>query len=117
MNTTGDTAMLDLTCDVIIMDGLHQYGHGKVIGTVYTTTIPFARINLRGTRGQLLATRFALVPLKYCRPLDDDGRALLKRVKAEKAQARKAARTADIAATIDFTAQFRGACDANRGAA
>jgi hypothetical protein len=92
--------------ETIIMDGKHRHQYG-VIGQIDDhTVLPFASVQLRGAKGQLLATKWVLVPLKYCQPLDDEARALLKRVKAEAKAARKAQRAADLAAHQAFVARF-----------
>lgn len=74
--------------EVLIASGLHQFQHGRIRSIDTATEIPFAHVELRGCRGQLLVTRGAYVPLKYCVELD--GETL--RVIATEAKARRKAR-------------------------
>lgn len=52
--------------EVMIAGGGHQFQHGRLASVDSKTfTIPFAHVQLRGVKGQLLKTRWAFVPSKY----------------------------------------------------
>jgi hypothetical protein len=95
-----------LHSEVFITEGMHQNQHGSIVAIHASTTIPFASIQLRGVSGQLLATRFALVPMKYCRPVDDDVRALIRQLKKVKKAARLANLERERAADAAFIHAF-----------
>lgn len=57
--------------EVMIAAGGHQFQHGRVSTLDSTTyTIPFAHVQLRGKKGQLLKNRWAFVPAKYLAEFD-----------------------------------------------
>ena len=81
--------------EVLIAAGLHQFQHGRIASIDTATEIPFAHVELRGAKGQLLVTRGAYVPLKYCVELEPE---LIRSISAEAKARRKARRQAERAA-------------------
>jgi hypothetical protein len=57
---------IEVNSEVIINSGMHQYQRGRIVDVDTATEIPFAHIALRGSKGQLLQRKAALVPVKYC---------------------------------------------------
>jgi hypothetical protein len=52
--------------EVMIAMGGHQFQHGQVRSLDSKTyTIPFAHVQIRGTKGTLLKNRWAFVPARY----------------------------------------------------
>lgn len=92
LNATKGTVMPKENSEVLIASGLHQFQHGRISKIDTSTSIPFAHIALRGARGQILVTRGAYVPLKYCVEMDAE---TLSTIEAEAKARRKARRKAE----------------------
>jgi len=97
---------IEVNSEVIINSGMHQYQCGRVVDIDAATEIPFARIVLRGSKGQLLQRKAALVPLKYC---DEFTKEAAKVARAAMKAARRA-RHEELAARV--TAQLGIAIEA-----
>lgn len=91
--------------EVLISSGLHQFQHGKIVDIDYSTTIPFAHVALRGSKGQLLVRSGAYVPLKFCAEIDIETAnacaASAKAARKARRVARKALASAAPVAVID----------------
>lgn len=89
--------------EIMIACGLHMFQHGRIASIDQATEIPFAHVELRGTKGQLLQRSGAYVPLKYCVEIDsalcDELHAAAKAAKKALRAARKAAQ--DVAPAVD----------------
>lgn len=71
--------------EVMIAGGGHQFQHGRLRSEdAKTFTIPFAHVQLRGTKGQLLKNRWAFVPSKYL--VEFDAQAMLEEALRKAAQ-------------------------------
>jgi hypothetical protein len=64
--------MIEITSEVLIHSGLHQWQHGRIVGIDYDTEIRFVHVRLRGKQGQFLERSAAYVPLKYCTELEPE---------------------------------------------
>lgn len=78
---------IEVNSEVIINCGMHQYQRGRIVEIDTMIEIPFARIALRGSKGQLLQRKSALVPVKYC---DEFTKEAAKAAKAAMKAARQA---------------------------
>lgn len=94
--------MSKVNAEVLIHSGMHQFHHGRIESIDTSTEIPFAHVALRGSKGQILTTRGAYVPLKYCAEIDKETCDAVAAARKAAMKARRAAGgIAQITPTVD----------------